>query len=583
MEPKVKSENYTNLGGINTKVSPYATGPQEFLNLSNVDFTIPGALTKSPGTTLYISQVLTGRISGLYEFIRLNGFSQVIVSANTNSYFVNGPIYTAFNTNLTNNALFSFVTFVDRLFSANGSQFFKYDGSNVSNYSLPYGDTSSFGVTAVMGGGSLIGTFYCSYGYVNDRGYAGPGGPINGATITLTAGGSFTRILYYGMTAPSGFGITGMVLYRSLPNLVNMFQATMIQLGTSFLLDDGAVLSTIPNPPYIYFTLAPRYLEIYNNVLLMSGFSSQLSTIWFSDIGEPEGIRPEFNFEVRSNDGDKVYGQKAYNQGAVIFKERSFHRLSGDNPDNFNLTEVSTEYGCISHRAAVTWENQLYFLDRKGICSFDGANTTIVSTKIEPTFIAMNIDAAKEQAVGIHNRFRNEVWFSFPINGATMNNVTVVYDYVAQAWTKFEGFMPSSLSMVRGGSFAAQRAFFGGYSGTVFNFDNNISNYAGQAMTCVIRPRFLGDMGKSVQEFYRRLFLDTNVVAAGVSSIRINFFQDYGASIVLSRQMGQAQFQSRIDFGISAKSLSFDMIHANASLPITVNGWTIESRKQRLV
>lgn len=580
--PKQKSENYSNLGGINSKVSAYQTGPQEFLDLSNVDFTKPGSLTKSPGTTQFVSATLAGRVGGLYEFQKLSGFSQVVVSANTNIYYINGNIFTAFNSGLLNNGIFSFVTFVDRLFSANGTDYFKYDGANVSKYSLPYGVTTNFGVTQLVGGGLPAGTYFVSYGYFNDRGYFGPGGPVNGLTISLN-GSTFGSILFYNMQTPSGYGISGIALYSSLPNLVNQYQATLIPANsTSFVLDAGAVLSSIPNPPYIHFTLVPRYLEIYNNSLLMSGFSGFLSTVFFSDVGEPEGVKPEFSFEVRTNDGDRVFGQKAYNGAAVIFKERSFHKLSGDNPDNYLLQEVSDQYGCLSHRAAVVWEDRLWFLDRKGICEYNGANVRIVSNKIEPIFQGMNIAAAKENAVAIHNRFRNELWFSIPCNGATLNNCTIVFDYVTQAWTKFEGYNASSLSFIKS-TFTAQRAFFGSYSGSVFNFDDNIPNYAGQAMTCVIKPRFLGDLGKSTQEQFRRLFLDTNIVSQGVSSIEVNFLQDYGASIVLTRHMGQAQFQSRIDFGISAKSLSFLMVHSNASLPLVVNGWTVESRLQRMV
>ena len=51
---KLKSENYTNLGGVNVKISPYLTGDNEFLAIFNMDFTTPGSLTKVPGTTQYI-------------------------------------------------------------------------------------------------------------------------------------------------------------------------------------------------------------------------------------------------------------------------------------------------------------------------------------------------------------------------------------------------------------------------------------------------------------------------------------------------------------------------------------------------
>jgi hypothetical protein len=463
----------------------------------------------------------------------------------------------------------------------------------VFNFSLPYGDTTSVGVTGFWSGhGGMSGAYIVSYGYVNQRGYFGPGGPLNGLSIMID-GVTYDSIRIYGMTMPqifgppNNFGINSFVVYCTLPGLEQQFQATLITVPSAFTMDNGScgpqTLSTIPNPTYIYFTLAPRYLEIFNNSLMMSGFSAFPSTVWFSDIGEPEGIDPTFNFEVRTNDGDRLYGQKSYLGTCIFFKERSFHQLTGSDPTSYSLQEISDQYGCISHRAAVVWNDMLWFLDKKGICQYNGANVMIVSNKIEPVFKSMNIDAARDNACAIHNRARNELWFSIPINGSAVNNCTVVYDYVAQGWTTFRGFQPISLAMLKQ-NFPDNIAFYGDTNGFIYNFDPNNASYNGQAMTCVISSRFMGDQGRSIQTQFRRLFLDTDPQpSAGASNITFNFMQDYGASVVLTRQMGQNYFQSRIDFGISARSLAFTMYHVSATLPIRVNGWTVEGRLQRMV
>ncbi len=621
-ESKVKTESYNNLGGINSKVSPYLTGPQEFLNLENFDFTRTGSLTKSPGSTHYIIGALgyssaSGQtptpfalpITGLYEFspsesllTSYNGYYMTLLMTGSDLYRMAGPFlfqFTGVTFTVRTSALWSFTSFVERAFFANGDNFYKWDGGNFgpTKFSLPYGITVSVGVTAVWTGtGGMSGAYIVGYGYFNNRGYFGPAGPINGMSIMVN-GASYDSILIYGMTHPMtptalpagttiGFGVSGIAIYCTLPGLEDQFRATMISLRSTFIIDNGSAgprtLSTIPNPDYIHFTMAPRYLELFNNSLMMSGFSTQLSTVWFSDVGEPEGIEPTFNFQVRTNDGDRVYGQKAYQGGCVFFKEKSLHRLTGDNPDNYVLQEITDQYGCISHHAAVVWQDKLWFLDKKGICEYNGANTLIVSNKVEPIFLQMNIDAAKNNARAIHNRPRNEVWFSIPINGATMNNCTVVYDYIAQAWTTFKGFNPICLAMIKQ-TFSDNRAFYADYSGSLYNFDENTPSHAGNAMTCVIGSRYFGDQGKSIQTQFRRLFLDVDQVSGGASTITLNFKQDYGSSIVLTRQMGQQAFQSRIDFGISAKSMAFDLYHVSASLSIRVNGWTTEGRTQRMV
>jgi hypothetical protein len=118
--------------------------------------------------------------------------------------------------------------------------------------------------------------------------------------------------------------------------------------------------------------MAPKYMEIYNNQLFMAGFSGFLSTAYWSEIGEPEGVDPTFNAEFRTNDGDQIRGLKTYEGSLIVAKERSFHRIVGDNPSNFLLQEISDQYGCVSNRTMITFENNLLFLDPKGVVQYTG-------------------------------------------------------------------------------------------------------------------------------------------------------------------------------------------------------------------
>jgi len=77
---KMKSENYSLLGGINTKVSQYNNSPLEFLNITNLDFQTVGALSQRWGSTQYIGQTFPGRINSLYEYSRLSGSSYIVTS-----------------------------------------------------------------------------------------------------------------------------------------------------------------------------------------------------------------------------------------------------------------------------------------------------------------------------------------------------------------------------------------------------------------------------------------------------------------------------------------------------------------------
>ncbi len=574
---KNKIESYNQINGINQKASQYVVGETEVLDITNLNFRTPGALSSRDGTSLYLGATVAGKITGLYEFERLSGSSYLIATANTNAYTVTGS-YNSIRSGLLNNAIFDFETFVDRLFMCNGQDFFKTDGSATSNYSLPNGISApGFGITTGPGGG-LSGIIVAGYGYLNERGYYGP----SSAGITLSLNGiSYGSISYYGLTSPTGFGITAISLYRSQVDQINMYGTTNIPFASTTF-NDSSPLSTRNEPPYIYFTLAPKYLEIFNNQLFLAGFSAFPSTTVWSDIGEPEGIDPTFNAEFRTNDGDVIRGIRTYGDQLVVGKERSIHRVLGDDPSNFTLQEISNQFGFLSNSAAVVYETKLLFLDTKGIIEYNGADAKCISNKMEPVFRSMNIDAARGQAVGLHVRDYSEVWFAIPVNGATMNNLVVVYDYLADSWTKYDGFNISTLALARA-SLGSKRPYYGTYTGSIVFFDKNITSDLGQEIHCSFRTRFHTAMGHSTEQQFRRLFVDSNPILGLTQAIGIGFQKDFATLISATYQIFRDQFQSRIDFGIPAKSLAAVITHSSASLAIRFNGYTIESRYQRSV
>lgn len=570
MEPKIKQENYSNFGGINTKISPYQTGQTEWLDLTNLDFSTPGSLTKREGSTLFIGASTSGRIGGLYEFVRLTGASYMMAAANTNLYNVNSS-FSSVKAGLLNGGIFDFVTFVDRLFACNGQDFFLFDGTNTTDYNVP-GGTTFAGVGVGAGSGMPDGTYFYKYGYLTDRGFLGP----LGATLSVTTS-SNDSVNLSGFVIPSGFGVTSIAIYRTNVSGADYFRIGY-QVGTGTFNDANRPALELGNE-YVGLTLVPKYMEIYNNQLFMAGFSTALSQVIFSDIGEPQGVKPEFNFEVRTDDGDKVTALKFYNRNLLIFKEKSYHQLSGDNPDTFTLTQVSDQYGALSNRAVVSYEERCWWLSNKGIVEFDGANTGIVSNAVESIFLTMNIDAAKENAVAVHNKLRNEVWFSIPCNGATINNCTLVWDYLARAWTKFEGFEPSSLTMAKS-RLGSEKAFYGGYSGNIFNFGSSLTGDSQNGITVIAKSRYVSNFGQSTEQLFRRLYFNFTPYAGATIGMTVNIRADYGSSISVARTLYQSPFQSRIDFGIPAKTISMELSYSGTD-PLQFHGFVMESRKQR--
>lgn len=583
----IKEESYANFQGINNKASRKVTGKNQVLNLANFDLSTIGSLSKRPGTTMLIGATLAGRISSFYEYDKLGGGSYLIVSAGTNVYARSGGSWNAIRSGVRNDSIFDFVTFVDYLFAANGYQIFKYDGINAVAYSLPPGATLNNGGS--VGPGGVSGAVDYSYGFLNDRGYYGPA--INITTASFTG----DEVLLNGFSTPLGFGITALIIYRGYSGAA-MVEVGSVPAGTASFNDLGASYTERLANDNLFFQsstgaliqvtdntkAAPRSLELWNNQLFLVSFpfpQSELSTFRYSAIGEPEGVPPENFEEVRTNDGDILTAAKAFGGQLVVCKGRSTHALTGNDPDNFELREVSDQYGCISPRAIAVFDQKCWYLDQKGICEFDGSNTRIVSTSVEETFAAMNLPVAKELAQMFHVKHRNEVWCNIPTNGASFLNTIVVYDYDVQGWWTVEGIDASAMGIFTN-DMGQPTTGFGDFSGAVSYFGASLMSDNQRGMTCRVRFPFKAVEESATEHQFRRLWLDTDPQYGGTKVITVNMYKDQGNTPVLSRTIYQSEFQTRTEFGIPAKDLSIELIFSEAS-PLRINGYTLGHRFQR--
>lgn len=663
---------YTNLGGINTKVSPYLNNEMEFLRLENMDFQQPGSLTKRWGSTQYFGQSLTAKVQGLYEYNRVSGASYIFAAAGgTLGVCTANGFSTVFSGSTAGTSYFitfgasnvdgfslgsfnmDFDTLQDNAFIANGRSFVKATtGHSITFFGLPRfvpmtmvqiaGATFNAGSSGVAGG--LTGMFFYKMSWVNSYGMAGAasqatGQPSNimlsnlqGATANVIGVAGVTT--GYGLVPPN-FDIRAVALWRSdsqpiapgghvaaflneadvvgdsygasyyLFNKIEDLQYSLIQvlgvsagsLGVTFVdtnTKGGFTFlntSVVPwnwypfsitsrglsGPVGLGVTYIPRFLETHDNFLFAAGFSTTPSLLQFSDVNEPENFQPDFNIEVRTNDGEGLSGLKSYNGNLVVFKPSSFHGLNtaAENPLDWNLAQISSEYGCLSNRAVTEYGDLLLFLDRKGIVRFNGANIEILSTKVDPIFQRMNVRSAMSEACLTYDKQRNEILCDIPVDGATMNNMTVVWDIVGNCWSTYSGYRPA-VTTIATGALQQETVFYGGYSGLVSYFGASFTSDNGVGFTCVAKSGFTYDMGRAVEKLYRRVYTDS--VPQGDSSwLGVNVYQDYGASIVFGATIPQTPFQTKIEMGVPARAISVEYV-MGSTFALTLHGFTIEYR-----
>jgi hypothetical protein len=604
--PKTPTAHYDNLGGINEKASKYQTGLMEFLDLVNFDLNVPGALSKRPGSTQFLFAGTTGQITNIHEFKRLSGFSQIVLSANTGLYAVTaGRTLSAIKTGLTNNVPCDMKTFVDWLWIANGQTYLKYNGATALAVGLEAG--GRFGGFSTIGtsSGFFITTRYV-WGYVNSRGFYGPANFASMIAFAWPAG--FSQILLGGFTLTSSAAAAGasyIALYRNddpfsffmdgVGNLIaskagRFYLLDLLPVTTQTYLDTHGNTSLVnaavtAKSNFDFFRgfgasaspMFPQFLEIHQNSMFMAGFSNFPSTLGFSDLADPESVKEDYTFEARTDDGDIIRGIKKCGQQMLVFKENSLHKVIGDNSDNYELDEISTEVGALSHWAIVTIDDICFFLDVKGVVAYNGVNWDVISHRMERTFRRMNLANARGKARAVHYDFRHQIWFSFPVDNSTVNNMTVVYDYLAKAWFKFSG--PNHASLLRAeGGLGTKTVFFGDYSGMLHHYSPSFLADNGSAFTCIAQPRFDQPQGKNVEALFRRLWLDSEPVSGPTGMINVTLLRNMSSTGLTTMTVYQSQFQSRLEIGVQAKAIGFIFSHAHASLPCQINGWVVAHR-----
>jgi hypothetical protein len=209
-------------------------------------------------------------------------------------------------------------------------------------------------------------------------------------------------------------------------------------------------------------------------------------------------------------------------------------------------------------------------MDKIEVIEYDGANFKSVSEPIQEYLDLIN----KYETRAIHVKKKNQVWFC-------SNPYILVYDYELNAWTIFDNIaidQRSTAEVLPYGATIRDVTWWetGASYHNLVRFNDTLNTDQGSTITLLAKTRFHKKLGDSVQEEFRRLYVDVDTVGS-TQGVTINFYPNYGTSVYLTRNTYLDAFNKRLDFGISAKSLSVELI-MRASQAIRINGYTIESR-----
>lgn len=628
---KLKTESYSNIGGINQKASTYVTGDKEVLDLENLDFQTPGAWSKRWGfTAAYASSAsfsigASQNINAIWQITSTAQVPDFIPTALfTTTFFGYDSGVAAISGSFTGATLRSWVAstttaptpyvwdsseFIDATYYSNGVKGYKNKATDLSPFlfgmavppTIAFPNLSGLTFFSSTVGTNFSGTYAYQYAYLDHLGFVG----AVGATFFLSSSGAssigisgFTTTAT-GVTSALAYGATRYVIFRNrVPGFpsTDMISVGTIDLGSTVFVDTNVG----PFNQYFYFpssdlttnsetTKSWNISEVFANRLWID---VALNTIAFSELENLQSFLSE-NVRIIASNNFRMTAFKAYNQSLMILCQKGIFRLTGDTPENFSVVNMSNEYGCVSDKSVVVFNEKMWFLDYESIIEFNGANFSNVGNRVESFLSRMNKSRAYRRACSQHYPDRNEVWFSIPIDNSDINNITLVYDYLVDGWTTFKGdkLKPTALGTVYENNVNAQSYvasvksyLFGSIGGSLYKFGESFTSDNGTGITMSFTTRYHNELGKSQTAQFRRFYLDIGGYTGATLNFGLAFYANYSTvAISYTTSMNFNQWQDRIDFGIPAKSLSVKVAHGSTTGKFQINGYTMEFRFQRAV
>lgn len=433
--------------GRNTLVSVTKIKPTELVNFDNGILIEDGAVTKRPGQMYFGNDTGLGSISGLFQFKKSDGTTQLLLGGDTKLRMYNistgnfdvmvaGPTMTA-------GLDLSMVQAYDKVFCCNGvDSLFSYDGSTFTIYTAL---TLPTGVNLTLNGGATSGSFSYSY-RVSARNAAGetlasPSVVVTSNQSNLTSTYSIT-VAWTAVTNAVSYSIYGR------KNTYETFLASVDAPTVTFTDTGGATPSLFFGPQDTDSTAGRigKLLLYSQSSLIILMDTNNKSRVYFS-AGGSTGIS---NFgtgagggfiDISKSDGEVLTGGVEFQNDVLVFKNNSVWKLAFTGGAVPNRTNVTRTVGCVAYKTIKVVENDVFFLSDHGVYvignepNYVGViRTNELSAKVRPDIQNINTTIlAKSVASYFDFKYR----LSVPDGGNVFNNVSHVYDRERLAWYRW--------------------------------------------------------------------------------------------------------------------------------------------------
>jgi len=200
--------------------------------------------------------------------------------------------------------------------------------------------------------------------------------------------------------------------------------------------------------------------------LFLGGNPISPQLLYFSDNTAPQNFSTANNVvNISVGDGQPIEKVQPYRTGdLIVYKTRSIYDLNIVSNGNttctpqpsctWTLTPLTQDVGTYSPRSVVSLGNDQWFLSSPpfGVRSvirsqFDKTFVNLVSQPIQDIFDGTNINGqvlntnVVNKAAAVY--FDNKYILAIPLQGSSVNNLVLVYDFITQSWFEITGWYPA--------------------------------------------------------------------------------------------------------------------------------------------
>lgn len=236
------------------------------------------------------------------------------------------------------------------------------------------------------------------------------------------------------------------------------------------------------------------------------------------------------------------------------------------NAANWTNKAINTKFGCTAPATLTRSPNGLIFLSNgsvraygtiPGVNSSDGSGLLNLSKNIKGTMDRVNWSASVTEACGAF--YRDRYYISLPLDGATVNNYTLVYRFATEdspeSWTLYDyGF--ATLYTPRGDEDAL---YGGGYDGRVYRLEyGSTDNGTPIALRYTIPPLTADKQGISTVKHFRRLHVAAE--ASSPQTLTVTPYNDDEPGQAVSLQVTSSTDSRPIRTPLNARGRSLGLV-----------------------